>query len=111
METVQLRLCPIISKHFFDTSAGAHKPYGYTLCNCPADSIVDPKFYDINSAQITKANKAGTDWYKEITRNAPVQSHNISVSAGSEKSSYYVDFGYLNQQGILKYQYLEKCHS
>lgn len=93
---------------FFDTSAGAHKPYGYTLCNCPADSIVDPKFYDINSAQITKANKAGTDWYKEITRNAPVQSHNISVSAGSEKSSYYVDFGYLNQQGILKYQYLER---
>jgi len=93
---------------FFDTTPGAHKPYGYTLCNCPADSIVDPKYYDINSAQITKAKKAGTDWYKEITRNAPIQSHNIAVSAGSEKSSYYVDFGYLNQQGILKYQYLER---
>jgi len=85
-----------------------HAPYGYTLCNCPGDSIVDPKFYNINTAQITKANKAGTNWYKEITRNAPMQSHNIAVSAGSEKSSYYVDFGYLNQQGILKYQYLER---
>lgn len=83
-------------------------PYGYTLCNCPADSVVDPKLYDINNYQITKANKAGTNWYKEITRNAPMQNHDISVSSGSDKSSYYIDFGYLNQQGILKYQYLER---
>ncbi len=83
-------------------------PTGYVLCNCPADSVVDPKLYDKNSYQITKANKAGTDWYKEITRNAPIQDHNISISAGSEKSSYFVGFGYLNQQGIAKYQYLER---
>lgn len=83
----------------------AHVPYGYTLCNCAADSIVDMRFYNINSAQITKANKAGTNWYKEITRNAPVQSHNISVSAGSDKSSYFFSLGYLNQQGIAQYQY------
>jgi TonB-linked SusC/RagA family outer membrane protein len=93
---------------FFDTTPGAHKPYGYTLCNCPADSVVDPKYYDINTAQITKANKAGTNWYKEITRNAPIQDHNISISAGSEKSSYFVGLGYENLQGILKYQYLER---
>ena len=54
------------------------------------------------------ANKTGTDWYKEITRNAPIQSHNISVSSGSDKSSYYFSLGYLNQQGIMKYQYLER---
>ncbi|MBS1577305.1 MAG: TonB-dependent receptor [Bacteroidetes bacterium] len=78
---------------------------GYTLCNCALDSIVDMRFYNINSNQITKANKTGTNWYKEITRNAPTQSHNISVSAGSDKSSYYFSLGYLNQQGIAKYQY------
>jgi TonB-linked SusC/RagA family outer membrane protein len=83
-------------------------PTGYTVCNCPADSVINPSLYNRDSYQITKANKAGTDWYKEITRNAPMQSHNVAVSAGSEKSSYYVDFGYLNQQGILKYQYLER---
>jgi len=88
-----------------DTTTGAQAPYGYTLCNCPVDSIVDMRFYDINSAQITRANKNGTNWYKEITRNAPIQSHNISVSAGSDKSSYYFSLGYLNQQGIAKYQY------
>ena len=83
-------------------------PTGYTLCNCPADSIVDIRFYNRESNQITMANKAGTDWYKVITRNAPTQSHNISVSSGSDKSSFYFSMNYLNQQGILKYQYLER---
>ncbi|MBI3719604.1 MAG: TonB-dependent receptor [Sphingobacteriales bacterium] len=68
----------------------------------------DPSTYDINSNQITRANKLGTNWYKEITRSAPVQSHNLSVSSGSDKSSYFFSFGYLNQQGILKYQYLKR---
>ncbi|MDE3183882.1 MAG: TonB-dependent receptor [Bacteroidota bacterium] len=83
-------------------------PTGYTVCNCPGDSVINPALYDLNTYQITKANKAGTNWYDEITRNAPTQSHNISVAAGSDKSSYYVDFGYLNQQGIAKYTYLER---
>jgi len=83
-------------------------PSGYTLCNCAADSVVNPALYNKDNYQITKANKAGTNWYDEITRNAPMQNHDISVSAGSEKSSYYIDFGYLNQQGIAKFTYLEK---
>jgi TonB-linked SusC/RagA family outer membrane protein len=83
-------------------------PTGYTLCNCAADSVVDPRFYDINSNQITKANKTGTNWYNEITRNAPTQSHNISISSGSDKSSYFFSLGYLNQQGIANYSYLKR---
>jgi TonB-dependent SusC/RagA subfamily outer membrane receptor len=39
-------------------------PAGFT-------GTVDPGKYNINSYQITKANKIGTNWYKEITRNAP----------------------------------------
>ncbi len=68
----------------------------------------DPATYDINSNQITRANKTGTTWYDEITRNAKVQSHNISVSSGSDKSSYFFSLGYLNQEGILQYQYLKR---
>ena len=84
-------------------------PTGYTLCNCPADSgKVASSLYNINSYQITKANQTGTDWYKEITHSAPTQSHNISVCSGSDKSSFYFSMNYLNQQGILKYQYLER---
>lgn len=69
------------------------------------DPNADPALYNINSNQITRANKIGTNWYNEITRNAPTQSHNISVSSGSDKSSYFFSFGYLNQQGIARFQY------
>lgn len=73
------------------------------------DPNTDPSTYNINSNQITKANKTGTNWYNEITRNnAPTQSHNISVASGSDKSSYYFSMNYLDQQGIAKYQFLKR---
>jgi TonB-dependent starch-binding outer membrane protein SusC len=80
-------------------------PAGYTGSD---PNIIGPDKYDINSNQITRANKLGTNWYDAITRNARVQNHNISVSAGSDKSSYFFSMGYLNQEGILKYQYLKR---
>jgi len=72
------------------------------------DPNTDPSTYNKTSNQITLANKTGTDWYKEITRNAPVQNHNISVSSGNEKSSYFFSLGYLDQAGILQYNYLKR---
>jgi TonB-linked SusC/RagA family outer membrane protein len=84
-------------------------PTGYILCNCAADSnFVSPSLYNLNSYQITKANKQGTNWYDVITRNAITQSHNVSVSAGTEKNSYYFSFNYLDQQGIADFQYLKR---
>jgi TonB-dependent starch-binding outer membrane protein SusC len=80
-------------------------PKGYTGSD---PNIIGPDKYDIDNYQITKANKLGTNWYKEITRNAAMQSHNLSVSSGSDKSSYYFSLNYLNQEGILKYQFLKR---
>jgi TonB-linked SusC/RagA family outer membrane protein len=82
---------------------------GYVLCNCPTDAIAtDPTKYNINDVQITRANKVGTNWYKEITRNAPTQNHNVSVSSGTDKSSYFFSMNYIDQQGIAKFQYLKR---
>jgi TonB-dependent starch-binding outer membrane protein SusC len=47
-----------------------------------------------------KANK-GVDWQDEIYRTAPIQSHQLSVSGGSDNTSYFFSAGYLNQKGIL----------
>jgi TonB-dependent starch-binding outer membrane protein SusC len=42
-----------------------------------------------------------TDWYNTILRNAWQQSHNISLSGGTEKATHFFNVGYLKDQGIL----------
>lgn len=51
--------------------------------------------------QITKANKAGTKWFDELSQNAPTQSYQISATGGSENATYAMSGGYLDQKGSL----------
>ncbi len=45
---------------------------------------------------------AGTDWQDEtFNYDAPVQSHQISITGGTDDVTYFVSFGYLNQEGIV----------
>lgn len=72
----------------------------------PADA--DPSKYlysnDPNSFyQITRANQQGTNWFEEITENAPTQNYQVSASGGGENSTYSFSAGYLDQKGIIKY--------
>ena len=43
-----------------------------------------------------------TDWYRQILREAITTNHQISVSGGSERSSYNFSLGYLLQDGIVE---------
>jgi len=44
----------------------------------------------------------GTDWQDAVfNQNAPIQNHNLSISAGSDRSSYFASFGYFDQTGIV----------
>ncbi|PWJ58288.1 TonB-linked SusC/RagA family outer membrane protein [Dyadobacter jejuensis] len=58
--------------------------------------------------RIVKANKQGTDWFHEIFSNAPIQSHNLSVSGGGDQGNYLFSFNHFNQQGNLKNTYLKR---
>jgi TonB-linked SusC/RagA family outer membrane protein len=51
---------------------------------------------------------ANTNWYDEITRNAPIQNHDISLSGGNQKSRFFVGMGYFDQQGIIIENYSKK---
>lgn len=42
----------------------------------------------------------GTNWQNELFRKAVMTSHNLSVSGGSDKTTYAFSGGYLNQDGI-----------
>jgi TonB-linked SusC/RagA family outer membrane protein len=53
--------------------------------------------------QITKANKAGTNWFDEITESAPVQNYQLSATGGGENATYTFSGGYLDQKGTIKY--------
>jgi len=44
----------------------------------------------------------GTNWYDQILRDAIVTNHQLSISGGSEKSTYNLSLGYLDQDGIVK---------
>ena len=43
----------------------------------------------------------GTDWQAEVFQNAPIQSHNITISGGSEKTTYSIGGSYFTQDGIV----------
>jgi TonB-dependent starch-binding outer membrane protein SusC len=61
-----------------------------------------------NYYQIAKANQTGTDWYHAIFKQAPIQSHNISVAGGGDQGSYLFSLNYFNQQGTLIDTYLKR---
>jgi TonB-linked SusC/RagA family outer membrane protein len=86
--------------------------YIYPTGAMEGDPRVNPALYNVNpfystSAElnsfyrIVRANKTGTDFYHEIFRSAPTQSHNVSVSGGNERGRYLMSVNYLNQQGTL----------
>ena len=48
------------------------------------------------------------DWIGEMTRNGKIQSHNLSVSGGSENSNYFSSLSYFDQTGVVLGSDLER---
>jgi len=75
------------------------------------DPRADPKLYDYLTAKedgndtylITRANKVGTDWVKEISQVAVYQQYDINLNGGGDNTTYAFTLGYLNQEGQLKF--------
>jgi TonB-linked SusC/RagA family outer membrane protein len=44
---------------------------------------------------------AGTNWQRQVFQQAPIQSHALSLSGGSDKVSYYIAAGFTDQAGIV----------
>jgi TonB-linked SusC/RagA family outer membrane protein len=45
-----------------------------------------------------------TDWIDEMYEDIqPMHQHNLAISGGSDNISYFISGGYLNQQGVFKY--------
>ena len=62
-------------------------------------AAVIPEF--LNATQTIRSGN--TNWFDQIYQTAPVQSHNVMLTSGTEKSRQAFSAGYFNQDGILKH--------
>jgi len=78
------------------------------------DPGTDPADYKLvvgaatGNNQITRADKIGNNWYKDIFSNAPIESHTLTASGGGDKSNYLFSLNYFNQKGTLLDTYLKR---
>ncbi|HYE56763.1 MAG TPA: SusC/RagA family TonB-linked outer membrane protein, partial [Chitinophagaceae bacterium] len=49
----------------------------------------------------SRLNGTHTDWFDEILRKGFMQTHNVSISGGSERINYFLSAGYISEEGIL----------
>lgn len=50
-----------------------------------------------------------TDWIDEITNDsATIYFHNLSISNATEKNKFYLGFGYVNEEGVIKNELYKK---
>ena len=60
------------------------------------------------TAQKALVGTANTDWQKAIYQKALTTDNNISLTGGIKKFPYRLSLGYLNQQGVLKTDHLQR---
>jgi TonB-linked SusC/RagA family outer membrane protein len=76
------------------------------MANATEYGTIINELYSSNGSAPLFSNPAslgtGTNWYNQILRDAMVTNHQISIMGGSEKSTYNLSLGYLDQDGIVK---------
>lgn len=51
------------------------------------------------------------DWTDMAYKSALRQEYNVSINGGTDKSSFYASFGYLNEDGIIEYSGFERLNA
>tara|TARA_R110001606_G_scaffold199322_2_gene347002 strand:- start:2332 stop:5616 length:3285 start_codon:yes stop_codon:yes gene_type:complete len=68
------------------------------------DAGTDPDLYALEEGNIYAITRsADTDWWKEVTRSAPIKSHNITASGATDKARYAFSLGYFSADYITKF--------
>ncbi|WP_273567468.1 SusC/RagA family TonB-linked outer membrane protein [Maribacter halichondriae] len=68
------------------------------------DPAADPGLYALEEGNIYAITRAAdTNWWEEITRSAPIMSHNISASGATESARYAFSLNYFEQESFIKF--------
>lgn len=99
--TAQYRFAPdgtqTVADYIYPNVYGA-LPANFTYTNNIADPNLGKTAYNI-----TKANKEGTDWQREIFGPAKISNYQLGATGGSKNGKYAISASYFDQEGILKY--------
>lgn len=71
----------------------------YNAYNVPGTELVDPATGKLNPNAKLLWNDS---WEEALYRTAPRQDVNLNIAGGSEKSDYYLSFGYIDEKGIVR---------
>lgn len=71
------------------------------LNDTTADKRFDAQMFNALELQSIRDGKS-YDWLSQILKTAPIQSHTLSVSSGTERNRLYISGNYFNQGGIIK---------
>lgn len=75
------------------------KESGYTVLN-PAWTFANSELFPVSLGGVNTTNDY--DWYGDLTQNALITNHNLSISGGSDKTNYFMSGGYTNEKGLIK---------
>lgn len=101
-----------------ETAVSVNYYSGVQMFNRPIDLINGPDFaaYANEDAEYRKTAipfpdmdaVANTDWQEEISRDAPMQNLDVSISGNTKDLNYFISANYFNQDGIVKNSGIKK---
>jgi len=94
---------PTVHPHFGTGATPTLNDYLFPNGASFGDSGTETDLYNQQNYPITLINREGTDWMEEIYQNGLVQDFNLSVSGGSQNTTYSFHANYLDEEGILKH--------
>ncbi|MGC6432380.1 MAG: SusC/RagA family TonB-linked outer membrane protein [Jejuia sp.] len=66
------------------------------------NNATDPNYVPIYTDAEIAAIGEGFDWQDQIFRSGFIHNHQLSLSGGSEKSTYYASFNHFDNKGVLR---------
>ncbi len=90
---------PVIPAYLHATGQGGQN--GLSEGDVNRSEVEDLFKADPENTFLIRPNLAGTNWYDEITRNAPIHRHSLGFQGGTDRGRYYFGLGMQQQSGIL----------
>lgn len=87
---------PVLNEYLFPAGASS------------GSANTDISLYNQQDYPITRTNFDGTDWFDVIYRDALIQDYNMTVSGGSEKTTYSFNGSFLQQEGMLHHTQFDR---